>query len=295
MDTRSPSRPTDRPALAPEIAALRGDRLEGIKHPAVALARRLKGEAGRAAAGLYVVHGPVLLERALAAGAGVVLALYTPRLPADPAGAALLTRLRAVGLPHALIGEGIMRAIVERAYAPEVVALLPRRTLRPADLAVGAGTLWLLGDTLTNPSNLGMLVRTAYGAGAEALLLTAGTADPFVWQVSTGSTGALFRLPLVEGVGAGDLRRWREAGLLTLAAAPRADRDYTEVDYRRPLCLMVGSEASGLTPEIMASADLRVRIPMAHHLDSLNVAVAAGILLFEARRQRGPRDEAMGG
>jgi len=269
------------------LTALRGERVEGIKHPAIALARQLKSEAGRRAAGFYLIHGQVLLERALEAGSGVALVLYTPRLPSGPDGPATRASLVEQNVPFALVSEGTMRAIVERAYVPEIVAAVERRTVPVESVSVGPGSLLLLANGVTNPSNLGMLVRTAYGAGADALLMTEGTTDPFVWQVSTGSTGAIFRLPLVEQVRPDALRRLRADGLLTVAATPQAECEYPDLDYRQPVCFLVGNEATGLTPDVAAEAAVTVRIPMAHHLDSLNVAVAAGILLFEAQRQRG--------
>ena len=266
---------------------LRGERADGIKHPAVALARSLKAGAGRAAAGLYSIHGPVLLLRALEAGVGVELVLHTPPLLVGAEGRAVDAALRQYDVPHVVISEGMMRAIVDRAYVPEVVALVRRQLLYPAALQVSPRSFFLLANDLTNPSNLGMLVRTAYGAGADALLLTAGAIDPYVWQVSTGSTGAIFYLPFVAPVASADLVRWQGQGLRTIAAVADADREYSEVDFRGPICIIVGNEAHGLTADIAALAETTVRIPMAHHLDSLNVAVAAGVLLFEAKRQRG--------
>ncbi len=281
-----PRQPVALLSLPEAVRTLRGERAEGIKHPAVALARSLKSEAGRAAAKLFVVHGPVLLQRALEADAGVVLALTTPRLLVGPDGAAVGAAIRAHDVPYATVSEGIMRTIVDRAYLPEVIALVERRLLPPSELPVTDQALFVLANDLSNPSNLGMLVRTAYGAGADALLLTAGTIDPFVWQVSTGSTGAIFHLPLVAPASPTDIIRLKSQGMRTIAAVAQADRDYTDVDYRGPICVIVGNEAHGLSADVAALADLTVRIPMAHHLDSLNVAVAAGVLLFEARRQR---------
>lgn len=277
------------PATPPVLRAslpFRGERADGIKHPAVALSRSLKSEAGRARAGLYVIHGAILLQRALAAEATVVLALHTPSLLASADGAAVLTTLRQHDVPHVMVSDGIMRGIVERAYLPDVIALVQRQVLTPAALRLTAHSLLLLANDLTNPSNLGMLVRTSYGAGVDALLMTAGTTDPFVWQVSTGSTGAIFHLPFVAPVEAADLGAWQQQGLRLVAAVAHAEMDYTAIDYAGPLCIVVGNEAHGLTADIAALADMTVRIPMAHHLDSLNVAVAAGVLLFEARRQR---------
>lgn len=285
VDTSPPSSPPTLQSVRNSLP-YRGERADGIKHPAVALARSLKSEAGRARAGLYTIHGAVLLQRALEAGAAVVLALHTPSLLAG-GDAAVLTTIRQCDVPHVIVSEGTMRGIVERAYLPEVIALVQRRVLAPVELRLTTQSFLLLANDLTNPSNLGMLVRTAYGAGVDALLMTAGTTDPFVWQVSTGSTGAIFHLPFVAPVAVADLAAWQQQGLRLVAAVARTDTEYTAIDYAGPLCIVVGNEAHGLSPDIAALADTTVRIPMAHHLDSLNVAVAAGVLLFEARRRRG--------
>jgi RNA methyltransferase, TrmH family len=281
-----PSTGNAAPPLVAAVATLRGERAEGIKHPAVALARSVRGEAGRQAIGLYTVHGFVLLQRALEAGAGVALVLHTPRFLIGPDAAAATALMRRFAVPHVLVSEGTMRAIVERAYLPDVIALVERRVLAPAELAIHRRSLLLLANDLTNPSNLGVLVRTAYGAGVDALLFTAGTADPFSWQVSTGSTGAIFHLPFVAPVLPADLEQIKAQGVRTIAAVADAEQDYTAVDYHGPTCIVVGNEAHGLRPEVAVLCDMAVRIPMAHHLDSLNVAVAAGVLLFEAQRQR---------
>jgi TrmH family RNA methyltransferase len=215
-----------------------------------------------------------------------VLALHTPSLLVGAEDAAVLALIRQHDVPHVVVSEGVMRGIVERAYIPDVIALVERRVLTPAEVLPGAQSFCLLANDITNPSNLGMLVRTAYGAGVDALLMTAGTTDPFVWQVSTGSTGAIFHLPFVAPVAVADLAGWQRQGLRLVAAVADADKDYTAIDYAGPLCIVVGNEAHGLSADIAALADVTVRIPMAHHLDSLNVAVAAGVLLFEAQRQR---------
>lgn len=292
VDTSPPSSPPSLQSVRDSLP-YRGERADGIKHPAVALARSLKSEAGRARAGLYTVHGAVLLQRALEAGATVVLALHTPSLLAG-SDAAVLTTIRQRDVPHVVVSEGIMRGIVERAYLPEVIALVQRQVLAPVELRLTTQSFLLLANDLTNPSNLGMLVRTAYGAGIDALLMTAGTTDPFAWQVSTGSTGAIFHLPFVAPVLATDLAAWQRQGLRLVAAVAGADTDYTAISYAGPLCVVVGNEAHGLSPEVAALADATVRIPMAHHLDSLNVAVAAGVLLFEARQRRDGDEEMRG-
>ncbi len=270
---------------AQAIAAVYGNRLDSIKHPALALARLTRTEGGRRDSGAYAVHGPVLLRRALDAQAPIVCVLYSPAMLSDPTLQPLVQQLVERRVPHASVSEGTMRGLVQRAYVPEVITLLLWQAPDLSSIVVHANSLFVLADAIANPSNLGMLVRTAYGCGAEALLLTRGSCDALSWQVSTGSTGALFHLPIVQDIDIPQLQSWREAGVRFVAATPTADRSYTELAAGGPMCVMVGNEAEGLSPAATDLATESVRIPMAHALDSLNVAVAAGIILFEIRRQ----------
>jgi RNA methyltransferase, TrmH family len=145
----------------------------------------------------------------------------------------------------------------------------------------------LVAVGIQNPGNLGSLLRTAEAAGATGAWLTEGCADPYSWKSLRGSMGSAFRLPLRRRVETASLAETlRARGLRTLAAGATAARRYDAVDLRGPLALLLGSEGAGLPDELAAAAELRVSIPLARPVESLNVGVAAGILLFEAARQR---------
>src|SRR6185503_12540509 len=138
-----------------------------------------------------------------------------------------------------------------------------------------------------DPGNLGALLRAGEAGGATGAYLTRGTADPFSWKALRGSMGSAFRLPHVAGVSVEDaLARVRARGLTAIAAAGRGGERYDRLDLRIPLALIVGNEGAGLPEAALRAADRTATIPIREPVDSLNVAVAAGVLLFEAARQR---------
>ena len=151
-----------------------------------------------------------------------------------------------------------------------------------------AGTALLVGAVdIQDPGNLGAVVRAAEAGGASGVVTTPGGADPFGWKAVRGSMGSVFRLPVAQADSAAAMiDRARAAGLQVVAAVGHGHTPMHEVDLARPTLIVLGSEGQGLAPELLASADSRVSIPMTPPVESLNVAVAAALLVYEARRQR---------
>ena len=129
-------------------------------------------------------------------------------------------------------------------------------------------------------------MRTAEAAGATAFVATASTADPLGWKALRGSMGSALRLPIARGEIADVLRALRAAGIETSALVPRAGRPLFEVDFKHPSALILGSEGAGLPDEVLRQVDRRITIPMQQPVESLNVGVAAALVLYEAFRQR---------
>jgi TrmH family RNA methyltransferase len=143
----------------------------------------------------------------------------------------------------------------------------------------------LVVDGLQNPGNLGAILRTAEAAGAQGVLLAPGTVDPSNPKVVRGAAGAHFRLP-VRSAPDWETIRAALAGLTVYLADIDGDTFYDRVDWREPTALIVGGEARGAGREAESLAKARVTIPMVGGAESLNVAVATGVLLFEVARQR---------
>ena len=137
-----------------------------------------------------------------------------------------------------------------------------------------------------NPSNLGAILRTAEAADASGVILTRDSANAFSPKSLRGAMGAAFRLPLWENADFSEILAWAQANdLISIAADVKAEKSYLEIDWNKPRLLIFGSEAHGLTEAETAKTDETFKIPMANGVESLNLAVSAGIIFFEARRR----------
>lgn len=139
---------------------------------------------------------------------------------------------------------------------------------------------------INNPANLGAVIRTAEAAGARGVIVSTQSADVFSSKALRGSMGSAFRLPIWAGAEISEVVNWALRNRLSLVGAvPKATMNYTEIDWSLPRLLVLGSEAHGISPEIERILNHRITIAMADEVESLNLAVAAGVLMFEARRQ----------
>ena len=141
---------------------------------------------------------------------------------------------------------------------------------------------------VNNPVNVGAILRTAEAAGVTGAIATANTSDPFSPKALRGAMGSAFRLPIWTGLDYSSVLAWcAQRSMRTIAASADSSKLFTEVDWRGATALVLGPESSGLSVDEIAAAAEAVRIPMQGSVESLNVAVATGVLLYEASRQRG--------
>jgi TrmH family RNA methyltransferase len=253
-------------------------------NPAVRRFRSLKQ--GGPDADLLLIEGTKLLEEALAADARVVEVAATPAAATRPRVAALLASLRDRRVPVRLLDEDVLASLSEAETSQGVLALARRPTFAE-DAPFRGVPLVVVGVALQNPGNLGGLIRTAEAAGATGAFFTEGSADPMSWKALRGSMGSAFRLPHVGGLSLRELgKRLRARGIALVATVAEGGEAYDQARLDGPLALFFGNEGSGLPEGVLAGADRRLRIPLAGRVDSLNVGVAAGVVLFEAARQR---------
>jgi TrmH family RNA methyltransferase len=250
------------------------------------LVKRLRALKERGATDLALLEGFTLVEEALAAGIALVEAAASPRAEKTARGQALVGRLAAARIPVRRVEEAVLASLSEAETSQGLLALARRPSFD--EDALYAGTpLIVVAAGLQNPGNVGALLRTAEAAGATGAYLAAGTADPLSWKALRGAMGRAFRLPHVYGIPVEQaLARLRQRKVMTLATVAEGGQRYDTVDLRRPVAFLLGNEGDGLPSDLIASADARVTIPLAGATESLNVAVAAGVLLFEAARQR---------
>jgi RNA methyltransferase, TrmH family len=235
---------------------------------------------------LCLLEGPKLIEEALASGLEIVEAAASPRGEASERGPRVLAALRDRGAAVRRLHDDLLSALSEARTSQGLVALARRPRFDEEALFRGTPLL-VVAAGIQDPGNLGGLLRTAEAAGATGAYLAAGTADPFAWKALRGSMGSAFRLPHQRGLdGIEILRRLRSRGVAVFATGAGAEQAYDRADFRGPSALVLGSEGAGLTEAMARGADHRLSIPMRGRAESLNVGVAAGVLLFEAARQR---------
>ena len=226
------------------------------------------------------------MAEALAAQVTLVEAAASSRFGRTATERGLLDEIVRRGVPVRRLDEWLLSSLSELEASPGLLAIAERPRFDEAALFRDSALI-LIAVGVQNPGNLGALLRTAEAAGATGAYLTSGCADPFSWKALRGSMGSAFRLSHVGGLsGAEAMQRARARGLQALATEPTAPVAYDEVDLTRPTALLVGAEGSGLPAALAAAADVRVRVPMRPPVESLNLSVASGVILFEAARQR---------
>lgn len=225
----------------------------------------------------YVVEGTRWVQEAASVFAGEATVFNTPEWAGDPQNEALLNSFER--RPRE-VSEAVMATISDVETSQGILAVLP---MRPKPLPETPSLLVIL-DGLQTPGNLGTILRTTAAAGADGVLLAPGSVDAYNPKVVRGAMGAHLRLP-IHHVNWDEIRGLTSNTTIWLAAASGAI-SYTDANWRRPTTLIIGSEAHGGSARAQELAQQTIFIPMHADTESLNAAMAAGIMLFEAMRQR---------
>jgi RNA methyltransferase, TrmH family len=255
--------------------------LTSLKNPLVQQIRQLHQAKGRREQGQFLLEGTHLIQEACALGMPLNILCYTAcwQDQAGPLGG------QAAGLAarSELVSPEVLKAMATTVQPDGVVAVAGRRR-QPLNMQ----SLGLVLETIQDPGNLGTMIRTTAAAGGEGLLISQTSVDLDHPKVLRASAGQWLRLPMATSADlAADLRAHKAAGLQIVATLPTATASYWEVDLRPPTLILLGNEGAGLSSELIALADVPVMIPLAAGVESLNVAIAAALILYEARRQRG--------
>ncbi|MCU0620903.1 MAG: RNA methyltransferase [Gemmatimonadales bacterium] len=257
-----------------------------MTHPLETVIRDLHRRRGRERRGLALAEGVRLVEEALAAGVSVTGAAVSPALQATARGAALQRALHDAGVPLHEVDDAGLAALADTEHPQGVVAVVAPRPWSLADVAPTAGTVLLLLDALQDPGNVGTLCRTAHALGAAAVVALPGTAELTNPKALRAGMGAFFRFPCIS-TGPEEFFAWATAHGVETWAADAAGTSIATAPRRAgraPVALAVGNEGAGLGEVVRARAARDVAIPMRPGAESLNVAAAAAILLYEVLR-----------
>ena len=248
------------------------------------------------------LEGVRLIEDALRSGARFETVAFTSAIESTERGIRLLDALQQVPCRGAHLSTQVMEAITGTVAAQGVAAIVSRPHYDLEELLSREPALLVIADRLQDPGNLGTIIRTAEAVGADGVITTTYTVEPWNDKALRASMGAALRLPIVTGAKLDETASLCRLHKLKIVASrpsspppqrgvrkPRADKKaltYTDADLTRPLALILSKEASGAEEGTTAIADEFVSIPMSAGVESLNVAAAAAILLYEIARQR---------
>lgn len=263
------------------------ERIDSQKHHVIQTLRDLQNEKSRAGIGAFHVEGTMLVSRALDYGPGVRYLICTDRFLSSPESRNIQTAAEQAEINIYSVTEGLMTKIVPGKPAPVVVAVVERRLYKPSELLDGENPLLMLIDRCENPDNLGMLLRSLDAAGVDGVAITSDSVDPFSRLCVRASRGSVLslRLSIVS-----EPEKWlaqaQEKGFKAVASSAHGTKSIWTTDLNGSRILIVGNEHTGVRQSIRDMADWFIHIPMLGKMESLNIAVSAAIIAYEAARQR---------
>ena len=257
------------------------DVISSRQHPIVKEFREL----ARGAGPLMLLDGWHLLGEAAAARIAVEqIAICGPPTASEQT---VVDRLRRSGALVVEVTGSVLNALSPVNAPTGVVASARVPVVSSVSVLAPSPALVLAAAGLQDPGNAGAIIRSASAAGATGVVLDELSADPWGWKALRASMGSVFHLPVVRSRALASLiEDWRSSGVRIVATAPRGGTTMYDVDLTKPTALLLGGEGAGLPEDLLAAADTRVSIPMHGAIESLNAAVAAAVLLYEAQRQR---------
>jgi len=259
--------------------------LSSVGNPRVKDVVRLRDRRNRDRERRFVVEGTRELSCATDSGMALATLYYCEELLAD-SGRSVVERIAATEAECQPTSRSVFEKMSYRRTPDGVLGIAPTPDLELERLPASDGALWLVAAGIEKPGNLGAMLRTADAAGVAGVVVADPTTDVFNPNVVRASMGTLFSVP-VAVASAGDVRDWLQTRRIrAVAGRPDAVVAYTEADLRGAVAIVVGSEHQGLDAGWTVRGGEAVRIPMSGRADSINAAMAATVLLFEARRQR---------
>lgn len=248
-------------------------------NPFIKRARSLADRRRRRADGAFLAEGGQVVWRAMDSGWPIRTLIYAPELLSNPRALLMVEQAPARGIRVVAVNAAVFGTLSDRDGPSGIAAIVAMPSPGLAELAVGEQSVLVVLEQVGNPGNLGTIVRTADALGGVGVVLLGACADPFAPQAVKASMGSVFALPVVSA-GHDEFLAWaRSAGLHLLATSGAAAHVLAPVDG--PVAVLLGSEGAGLSEGLLGAADQIVRIPMTGTAESLNLAVAAGIVLYE--------------
>ena len=264
-----------------------------LANPIVKDIKALMNKKAREETGAFIAEGLKLVIDAIELGWVIRTLIYAKAAKGKPLVEKIAAKTVASGGLVLEVSEKVMSSIVRRDNPQMVAGVFEQRWKPLSAIRPQQGETYVALDRVRDPGNLGTIIRTADAAGASGVILVGDCTDPFAVETVRATMGSVFALP-VSQASVSDFLAWRKGADVQIVATHLAGSvDYRTVDYKKkPTVLLMGNEQSGLPEELASKADQRVRIPQQGRADSLNLAVATAVMLYEARRHFLSLDEA---
>jgi TrmH family RNA methyltransferase len=255
--------------------------IASVSNPLVKEIRALHMRKARAETGLFLAEGARTIAQALDHGFVPEMLAYRP----DPTIAALCDRAAAAGAQLLEVSDAVLAKISQRDNAQSAIGVFRQRLRRLADLDPATAPLWLALEGVRDPGNLGTCVRTADAVGAGGVILIGNTCDPFGIEAVRATMGSIFAVPIYSADQDEALAFVRAWPGVSVGTALQGAVDYREAAYTAPTLIVNGTEQSGLGDAMRDACRTLVKVPMREGVESLNLSVAAGVMLYAVRER----------
>ena len=262
--------------------------ITSTSNPLVKRLRKLRHRRFRAAEGVFLIEGIAQVRQAIDHGAPLEMLIVAPELLTSEGALAAVDEQRRAGVPVHEVGRGAFESIVERDHPSGLLGTAEMRRPPVTELVARKDSLFVALHDVSNPGNLGSIIRAVDAVGGDGVVVVGDSTDPHHPSAVKASMGTLFSVPVHYASDIDDLFSWsmmEKVAVVTTSA--KTDAEIWDHAFTTPSVIVLGSETTGLPREVLERAP-SIRIPMWGAASSLNLAVAAGILLYEARRQLGP-------
>lgn len=263
--------------------------ITSTSNPTIKFIRKLDDRKERRQTGMFVVEGLRNVGEAVQKGWEIETLIIAPELLVSLFGQQLVEQAAAKGITVIEVSKGVFEALSIKEGPQGIAAVGRQRWMQLEDVHLKNGDTWIALDSVQDPGNLGTILRTSDAAACRGVILLDQSTDPYDPGAIRASMGAIFAQPVVKTTYA-DFARWkRERQAVVVGTSDKAQLDYHSFEYPPALVVLMGSERQGLLEDHIALCDAVVSIPMRGTSDSLNLAVATGLIIYEIFNQRRDR------
>ena len=258
--------------------------ITSLANPIVKQIRGLALAKNRKETGLFLAEGLKLVADAVEAGWTIRTLVHAGAVADQPLVRRLAETAHAKGGSVIAVSAAVLEKISRRDNPQTVLGVFEQRLTAADSIRPAGDDVWVVLEAVRDPGNLGTIVRTTDAVGAKGVILVGNTVDPFSVEAVRATMGSIFAVPLARATIAEFARLARRWPGPVVGTHLSGKADYRDVDYRGPVLLVMGGEQAGLTADVAALCKTLTKIPMAGKADSLNLAIATAVMLFEIRR-----------